>query len=90
MLTDSGILYMKLGQTQLAFERLSSALALEPTHYKALLGIGCITQVKYFNEFCTKTYAIVYKLVGTSAYKMKTKFFLVKLNNLIIAINILF
>lgn len=45
MLTDSGILYMKLGQTQLAFERLSSALALEPVHYKALLGIGCITQV---------------------------------------------
>lgn len=48
MLTDSGILYMKLGQTQFAFERLSSALALEPTHYKALLGVGCITQVGKF------------------------------------------
>ncbi|KAH0817592.1 hypothetical protein GEV33_005199 [Tenebrio molitor] len=33
-----------MGQTQHAFERLSSALALDPTCAKALLGIGCITQ----------------------------------------------
>ncbi|XP_022907964.1 BBSome complex member BBS4 [Onthophagus taurus] len=45
MLTQSGLLYLKSGQTQLAFERLSSALALEPTCSRALLGIGCITQL---------------------------------------------
>ncbi|KAJ8979160.1 hypothetical protein NQ317_006352 [Molorchus minor] len=44
MLTESGLLYLKIGQSQHAFERLSSALALEPTHTKALLGIGYITQ----------------------------------------------
>lgn len=45
MLTESGLLYLKSGQTQLAFERLSSALALDPTCSRALLGVGCITQV---------------------------------------------
>lgn len=45
MLTESGLLYLKSGQTQHAFERLSAALALEPTCAQALLGIGCITQV---------------------------------------------
>lgn len=45
MLTKSGLLYIKTGQTQLAFERLSSGLALDPTCADALLGIGCITQV---------------------------------------------
>ncbi|GJQ76168.1 hypothetical protein Trydic_g1913 [Trypoxylus dichotomus] len=44
MLTKSGVLYIKTGQTQLAFERLSSALALDPICADALLGIGCITQ----------------------------------------------
>ncbi|KAG5885944.1 hypothetical protein JTB14_018398 [Gonioctena quinquepunctata] len=44
MLTESGLLYLKVGPTQHAFERLSSALALEPTYPKALLGIGCIIQ----------------------------------------------
>lgn len=45
MLTESGLLYLKSGQTQQAFERFSPALALEATCAKALLGIGCITQV---------------------------------------------
>lgn len=45
MLTESGLLYLKSGQTQHAFERLSAALALESACAKALLGIGCITQV---------------------------------------------
>ncbi|KAK9686295.1 hypothetical protein QE152_g37302 [Popillia japonica] len=44
MLSKSGLLYIKTGQTQLAFERLSSGLALNPTCAEALLGIGCITQ----------------------------------------------
>ncbi|CAH1365097.1 unnamed protein product [Tenebrio molitor] len=44
ILTESGLLCLKMGQTQHAFERLSSALALDPTCAKALLGIGCITQ----------------------------------------------
>ncbi|XP_023309913.1 Bardet-Biedl syndrome 4 protein homolog [Anoplophora glabripennis] len=44
MLTESGLLYLKVGQSQHAFERLSSALALEPTYTRALLGVGCITQ----------------------------------------------
>ncbi|CAG9820960.1 unnamed protein product [Phaedon cochleariae] len=44
MLTESGILHLKEGQSQQAFERLSSALALEPAFPKALLGIGYITQ----------------------------------------------
>lgn len=48
MLTESGLLYLKVGQTQLAFERLTSALALSPSNYEALLGVGCITQVKKF------------------------------------------
>ncbi|XP_030755352.1 Bardet-Biedl syndrome 4 protein homolog, partial [Sitophilus oryzae] len=49
MLTESGLLYLKAGQSQYAFERLSQALALEPSHSKALLGIGCITMVnKYY------------------------------------------
>lgn len=46
MLTESGLLYLKMGETQPAFERLSSALALDPVCPKALLGMGCITQVK--------------------------------------------
>lgn len=45
MLTESGLLYLKAGQVQDAFERLGAALALEPTCGKALLGVGCITQV---------------------------------------------
>ncbi|XP_063905055.1 Bardet-Biedl syndrome 4 protein [Zophobas morio] len=44
MLTEAGILCLKMGQTQHAFEKLSSALALDPACSKALLGIGCITQ----------------------------------------------
>lgn len=48
MLTESGLLYLKSAQTQHAFERLSAALALEPTCAKALLGIGCITQVSIY------------------------------------------
>ncbi|EFA07311.1 Bardet-Biedl syndrome 4 protein homolog-like Protein [Tribolium castaneum] len=44
LLTETGLLCLKLGQTQFAFERLSSALALDPVCAKALLGIGCITQ----------------------------------------------
>ncbi|CAH1101421.1 unnamed protein product [Psylliodes chrysocephalus] len=44
MLTESGLLFLKLGQNEHAFERLSSALALEPAHTKALLAIGCIIQ----------------------------------------------
>ncbi|KAH1006478.1 hypothetical protein HUJ05_007210 [Dendroctonus ponderosae] len=43
LLTESGLLYLKTGQTQHAFERLSQALALDPACSKALLGIGCIT-----------------------------------------------
>ncbi|XP_050297667.1 Bardet-Biedl syndrome 4 protein homolog [Anthonomus grandis grandis] len=43
LLIDSGILYLKAGQTQHSFERFSQALALNPTSWKALLGIGCIT-----------------------------------------------
>lgn len=49
MLTESGLLYLKVGQTQHAFERLSSALALDPHHCRALLGVGCITQ--FHEEF---------------------------------------
>ncbi|CAG9863985.1 unnamed protein product [Phyllotreta striolata] len=44
MLTESGLLFLKLGQSEHAFERLSSALALEPSSTKALLAIGCIMQ----------------------------------------------
>ncbi|CAH0552064.1 unnamed protein product [Brassicogethes aeneus] len=44
MLTKSGLLYLKTGHMQNAFEQLSSALALDPTCSKALLGIGYITQ----------------------------------------------
>ncbi|XP_056640273.1 Bardet-Biedl syndrome 4 protein [Diorhabda sublineata] len=44
MLTESGLLFLKIGQNEFSFERLSSALALEPTHTKALLAIGCIIQ----------------------------------------------
>ncbi|XP_072387049.1 BBSome complex member BBS4 isoform X1 [Diabrotica undecimpunctata] len=44
MLTESGLLFLKIGQNEYAFERLSSALALEPAHTKALLAIGCIIQ----------------------------------------------
>ncbi|KAF7286922.1 hypothetical protein GWI33_003189 [Rhynchophorus ferrugineus] len=43
MLTESGLLFLKAGQAQYAFERLSQALALDPAYAKALLGIGCIT-----------------------------------------------
>lgn len=51
MLTESGLLYLKAGQSQQAFERFSPALALEPACAKALLGIGCITQVGRRIEF---------------------------------------
>ncbi|XP_017775178.1 PREDICTED: Bardet-Biedl syndrome 4 protein homolog [Nicrophorus vespilloides] len=44
VLTKSGLLYLKVGINQHAFERLSSALALDPLNPRALLGIGCITQ----------------------------------------------
>ncbi|XP_066249530.1 Bardet-Biedl syndrome 4 protein-like [Euwallacea similis] len=43
LLTESGLLYLKIGQPQYAFERLSQALALDQTCAKALLGIGYIT-----------------------------------------------
>ncbi|XP_066157779.1 Bardet-Biedl syndrome 4 protein-like isoform X2 [Euwallacea fornicatus] len=43
LLTESGLLYLKIGQSQYAFERLSQALALDQTCAKALLGIGYIT-----------------------------------------------
>lgn len=58
MLTESGLLYLKIGQTQLAFERLSSALALDPTHYKALLGVGCITQFHEEQDVALSKYKI--------------------------------
>lgn len=48
MLTESGLLFLKVGQTQHAFERLSSALALDSAYPKALLGIGYITQVSIY------------------------------------------
>nr|CAI5864793.1 unnamed protein product [Callosobruchus analis] len=44
MLTESGLLNLKVGQTQQAFERLSAALALDPTCVKALLALGYVTQ----------------------------------------------
>ncbi|GLV40575.1 Bardet-Biedl syndrome 4 [Carabus blaptoides fortunei] len=44
MLNESGILYLRTGQIQHAFERLSSVLALEPNCVKALLGVGSIIQ----------------------------------------------
>lgn len=45
MLTECGLLCLKVGQIQPAFEKLSSALALDPTYKKALLAIGYITHV---------------------------------------------
>lgn len=45
MLTECGILHLKLGQIQQAVEKLRSALALDPAYKKALLAIGYITQV---------------------------------------------
>lgn len=45
MLTECGLLHLKVGQIQQAVEKLRSALALDPTHKKALLAIGYITQV---------------------------------------------
>lgn len=47
LLTEAGLLYLKTGQSQHAFERLSQALALEPTCAKALLGVGYITHVSH-------------------------------------------
>ncbi|CAH2015390.1 unnamed protein product [Acanthoscelides obtectus] len=44
LLTESGLLNLKAGQTQQAFERLSATLALEPTCVKALLALGYVTQ----------------------------------------------
>lgn len=45
MLTECGLLHLKVGQIQQAVEKLRSALALDPTYKKALLAIGYITQV---------------------------------------------
>ncbi|KAL1502259.1 hypothetical protein ABEB36_007425 [Hypothenemus hampei] len=43
LLTEAGLLFLKTGQSQYAFERFSQALALDQTCSRALLGIGCIT-----------------------------------------------
>ncbi|KAI4467250.1 hypothetical protein MML48_2g00004580 [Holotrichia oblita] len=56
MLSKSGLLYIKTGQTQLAFERLSSGLALNPVCAEALLGIGCITQVRYIHMYTKNSF----------------------------------
>lgn len=45
ILTECGLLHLKMGQIQMAVEKLSSALALDPTYKKALVAIGFITQV---------------------------------------------
>lgn len=45
MLTECGLLHLKVGQIQEAVDSLRSALALDSNHKKALLAIGYITQV---------------------------------------------
>ncbi|XP_065167509.1 Bardet-Biedl syndrome 4 protein isoform X2 [Atheta coriaria] len=58
MLTKSGILYLRIGETQHAFERLSSALALDASNHRALLGIGCITQNHEEHDVALSKYKI--------------------------------
>ncbi|KAJ8925989.1 hypothetical protein NQ315_009844 [Exocentrus adspersus] len=58
MLTESGLLFLKMGQNQQAFERLSSALALKPAHVKALLGVGCITQMHEEHDVALSKYKL--------------------------------
>ncbi|XP_060521953.1 Bardet-Biedl syndrome 4 protein isoform X2 [Cylas formicarius] len=58
MFTESGLLYLKIGQNQHAFERLSQALALDPTCSRALFGIGCITQMHQEYDVALTKYKI--------------------------------
>lgn len=64
MLTEAGLLNLKMGQTQQAFEKLSSALALDPVCAKALLGIGCITQVKSCHVLALESILIFFQSHG--------------------------
>lgn len=54
--TALGLLHMKLGEYELAFDKLGSALAHDPMCVKALLAAGSVIQViilKLFNLFLT-------------------------------------
>ncbi|KAK4885296.1 hypothetical protein RN001_001567 [Aquatica leii] len=62
MLTESGLLHLKLGQTQQAFQSLSSALALNPSCSQALLGIGCITQAHEEYDVALSKYKIAVQI----------------------------
>ncbi|KAB0804558.1 hypothetical protein PPYR_01528 [Photinus pyralis] len=62
MLTQSGLLHLKLGQVQPAFQCLSSAVALNPSCSEALLGIGCITQAHEEYEVALSKYKIAVQI----------------------------
>ncbi|KAF5308143.1 hypothetical protein FQR65_LT06322 [Abscondita terminalis] len=62
MLTESGLLYLKMGQTQQAFQSLSSALALNPSCAQALLGIGCITQAHEEYDVALSKYKVAVQI----------------------------
>ncbi|KAF2902241.1 hypothetical protein ILUMI_03958, partial [Ignelater luminosus] len=62
MLTESGLLHLKLGQTQQAFENLSSALALDPSCSQALLGVGCITQAHEEYDVALSKYKVAVQI----------------------------
>lgn len=49
--TDLGLLYMKIGENQKAFEQFGSALARNADCVKALFGTGLMMQVKYILKF---------------------------------------
>ncbi|XP_018333753.1 Bardet-Biedl syndrome 4 protein homolog, partial [Agrilus planipennis] len=44
MMTQLGMFYLRQRETQMAFEKFTTALEVEPECTKALLGVGCITQ----------------------------------------------
>ncbi|KAK5647586.1 hypothetical protein RI129_002478 [Pyrocoelia pectoralis] len=62
MLTESGLLHLKVGQIQPAFQCLSSAVALNPSCSAALLGIGCITQAHEEYEVALSKYKIAVQI----------------------------
>lgn len=45
MLIEAGIVNLKLGQTQHAFNHFKAALELDGASPRALIGAGCISQV---------------------------------------------
>ncbi|KAF5272417.1 hypothetical protein FQA39_LY07885 [Lamprigera yunnana] len=62
ILTESGLLHLKIGQTQQAFQNLSSALALNPSCSQALLGIGCITQAHEEYDVALSKYKVAVQI----------------------------